>query len=179
MADFAEVSKRVGFTAAALANVVRHIKITTELADIMEDHEDDVARALEVIRKRLAARAVDTEYVQERARTQLQVIFNLINQSEAVASREIATATKDDSAAMKVIAVMTLFFLPGTFFATLFSIPSLYWDDGEVGSPRFWVYWAFSAPCTLALVAVYGFYCWGSKLSASMFWMERASRKRE
>ncbi|KAK0643080.1 hypothetical protein B0T16DRAFT_391669 [Cercophora newfieldiana] len=62
---------------------------------------------------------------EERARTQLQVqVFNLINQSEATASRQIAASTKEDSASMKVLAVMTLFFMPGTLFATLFSIPS-------------------------------------------------------
>lgn len=96
-----------------------------------------------------------------------------------MASREIARSTKEDSAAMKVIAVMTLFFLPGTFSATLFSIPSLYWSDDETGSPRFWVYWAITAPLTLALVGVYGFYRWRSKIVASMLWTERAGQKRD
>ncbi|KAK0613442.1 hypothetical protein B0T14DRAFT_498932 [Immersiella caudata] len=45
-------------------------------------------------------------------------VFNLTNQS--------AAATKQDSVSMKVLAVMNLVFLPGAFFATPFSIPSLY-----------------------------------------------------
>ncbi|KAK4449142.1 hypothetical protein QBC34DRAFT_99142 [Podospora aff. communis PSN243] len=164
--DFDKMSKHVGFSAAALANVVRHIKIVTDLIGIPltdtkqgDERIAEVMSALVFIREQLAARRTDTDYLQERARTQLQVVFNLINQSEAAASRQIAAATKKDSASMKVLAVMTLVFLPGTYFATLLSIPSLYWiGNDEPGSPQFWVYWAFSVPCTLALLVLYGFY---------------------
>lgn len=81
MADFAEISKRAGFTAAALANVVRHVKIVVEMVKVMEKdffgrcgELGEVEIALEEIKRGLAARAVDVEYVQERARTQLQVV---------------------------------------------------------------------------------------------------------
>jgi hypothetical protein len=82
----------------------------------------------------------------------------LINQHEAVANRQIAAAAKKDSAAMKVLAVMTVLFLPGTFFATLFSVPSLHWAEETVISSKFWIYLAFTLPCTLTLLAFYGFY---------------------
>lgn len=50
---------------------------------------------------------------------------------------------------MKTIAVMTMVFLPGTFFAALFAVPSLDWDGPKVITSRFWVYWAFTIPFTL------------------------------
>jgi hypothetical protein len=71
----------VGFTAAALANVVRHIKTVTQLILIPRngpamDAEDvqEVHHALDIIRDQMSARSTDTEYIQERARTQLQVV---------------------------------------------------------------------------------------------------------
>jgi len=82
--DLAEISKRVGFTAAALANVVRHIKIATQLIQIPRsgpamDAEDvqEVHHALDIIRDQMSVRSTDTEYIQERARTQLQVVSYL------------------------------------------------------------------------------------------------------
>jgi len=56
---------------------------------------------------------------------------------------------------MKVLALMTIFFLPGTFFATMFALPTLTWSEDVVVSSRFWIYWAFTLPCTLLLVALY------------------------
>jgi hypothetical protein len=56
---------------------------------------------------------------------------------------------------MKVLALMTIFFLPGTFFATIFALPTLQWSEDVVVSSRFWIYWAFTLPCTLLLVALY------------------------
>ncbi|KAK1750482.1 hypothetical protein QBC47DRAFT_438852 [Echria macrotheca] len=159
--NLAEISKSVGFTAAALANVVRHIKIVNQLVALpleddkgADDGVDDVLRAHAFVREQMAARATDTDYLQERARTQLQVIFNLINHHEASTSRQIAAAAKEDSASMRVLALMTVVFLPGTFFAALFSVPTLRWSEDSVMGPRFWVYWAFTLPCTLSLVLV-------------------------
>lgn len=56
---------------------------------------------------------------------------------------------------MKTIAVMTMGFLPATFWAALFSIPSLQWDQPKVISGRFWVYWAITIPTTLSVFAVW------------------------
>jgi hypothetical protein len=42
-------------------------------------------------------------------------------------------------------------FLPATFFAALFAVPLLKWDEGNVIQKRFWVYWAFTLPTTAAV----------------------------
>lgn len=54
---------------------------------------------------------------------------------------------------MKTIAVLTMFFLPGTFFAALFSMPSLGWDQDQPG--KFVVYWACVVPVTVLTFALW------------------------
>ncbi|OTA69439.1 hypothetical protein K449DRAFT_460968 [Hypoxylon sp. EC38] len=68
---------------------------------------------------------------------------------------ELTKSAKIDSSSMKVIAVMTMVFLPGTFFATLFSVPSLHWDNAVVMGENFWVYWAFTIPFTALTVILW------------------------
>ncbi|KAI1647966.1 uncharacterized protein F4817DRAFT_315209 [Daldinia loculata] len=72
------------------------------------------------------------------------------------ASIELAKMATFDSSSMKVIAAMTMIFLPGMFFASLFSVPLLHWDqeEGVVGD-NFWVYWAFTIPSTVLIVILW------------------------
>jgi len=99
---------------------------------------------------------------------------NKLNIEVARDSKSIAAESKRDSSSMKTIAVLTIVFLPGTFVAVkslqslqratltllqaLFSMPMFNWqaDSGTaVVSPRFWVYWAITAPLTIAVVLVW------------------------
>jgi ABC-type uncharacterized transport system YnjBCD permease subunit len=58
---------------------------------------------------------------------------------------------------MKTIAVMTMAFLPATFFAALFALPSLQWDDHtQIIQDKFWIYWAFTLPATVLVFGVWG-----------------------
>lgn len=69
----------------------------------------------------------------------------------AIASRDLAAAAREDSSAMKSIAILTMFFLPGTFFAALFAMPSVGWDQ-----PRhFLLYWAFTIPATILTFTIW------------------------
>ena len=74
---------------------------------------------------------------------------------DAASSIAIAKSAKKDSTSMKAIAIMTMVFLPGTFFAALFAVPSLRWDASPVIQPNHWVYWAFSIPSTLVVMLVW------------------------
>jgi hypothetical protein len=56
---------------------------------------------------------------------------------------------------MKTIAIMTMCFLPATFFAALFAIPSLQWDKPTVIGSRFWVYWVVTIPTTILVFIVW------------------------
>ncbi|KAH6668533.1 hypothetical protein B0J14DRAFT_658438 [Halenospora varia] len=82
----------------------------------------------------------------------------LMNALYSYAAQQTAIASKRDGAAMKAIALLTMFFLPATFFATLFAMPLL-----DVSAPpgqsmirdRFWMYWAFVGPVTFTVIAFY------------------------
>jgi hypothetical protein len=67
----------------------------------------------------------------------------------------IAKAAMHDSNSMKTIAVMTMLFLPATFYAALFAVPSLQWDQPTVVGNRFWIYWAVTIPTTFVVVVVW------------------------
>lgn len=54
---------------------------------------------------------------------------------------------------MKVIALMTMAFLPATFFAALWSIPVL--EEPGLTKDSFWVYWAFTVPTTIVIFFVW------------------------
>jgi len=56
---------------------------------------------------------------------------------------------------MKTIAIMTMIFLPPTFFATLFAMPLLRWDGPKVIQPAFGIYWAASLPTTAAVLLIW------------------------
>ncbi|PVH79935.1 hypothetical protein DL98DRAFT_419531, partial [Cadophora sp. DSE1049] len=78
----------------------------------------------------------------------------------AADSREISAAAKQDSSAMKTIAIMTMLFLPGTFVAAFFAMPLLNWaaglsehEKGRVINPRFKYYWIVTLPLTFLVLA--------------------------
>ena len=105
-------------------------------------------------------------------------LFNLITQQEtrlsisvAEESRKLALATKEDSTAMKILAAVTVFFLPGTFVAAFFSMPFFHWDtqtgdSSAVISRIFWVYLAVAVPLTLVTIAL------------CLIWIKLHSRRR-
>jgi Mg2+ and Co2+ transporter CorA len=113
-----------------------------------------------------AARLAEAASVQSRASIQVQGLFNTIAQREqelgrqltkaslqlGEATRQIAEDSKRDSTSMKAIAAVTMFFLPGTFVASLFAMPIFSWNattGDDVISHRIWVYWAVTIPLTL------------------------------
>ncbi|KAL3459984.1 hypothetical protein BJX64DRAFT_290636 [Aspergillus heterothallicus] len=81
----------------------------------------------------------------------------MVNISLAQDSKELAAASKRDSSAMKIVAVLTTFFLPGTFMATFFAMPLFDWSESSINSvanKHFWIYWAVTGPLTVAIVVV-------------------------
>ncbi|TFB05624.1 hypothetical protein CCMA1212_002027 [Trichoderma ghanense] len=101
--------------------------------------------------------------LKERMEAQQTVLFNLIAQSDnlinvglAKDSKEMAVASKQDSSAMKIIALLTTFFLPGTFIASFFAMPLFDWSEptlSRVANRHFWVYWAVTGPLTVTIMA--------------------------
>lgn len=74
-------------------------------------------------------------------------------------AKAISQATRDDSMAMKALAIMTIIFLPGTAVATIFSMPMLNWETSTSAvKSGFNLYWAITVPLTT--VTVLSFALW-------------------
>ncbi|KAK7420624.1 hypothetical protein QQZ08_010316 [Neonectria magnoliae] len=108
-----------------------------------------VLASLKLIRRRLEVMEIDFSYIGGRAENQSTV--------DALTSINLAMAATRDSSSMKVIAIMTMAFLPGTFLAALFAVPSLDWDSQTVVQGNFWVYWAFAIPFTIMVFVFWMF----------------------
>jgi Mg2+ and Co2+ transporter CorA len=83
----------------------------------------------------------------------------------AKATAQVAEETRQDSAAMKTIAVLTLTFLPGTAVATFFGMDMFNWNPGPgepVCSAYIWVFFVVTIPVT---ALVYAAWIWWFKIS--------------
>ncbi|KAK4224142.1 hypothetical protein QBC38DRAFT_486115 [Podospora fimiseda] len=106
--------------------------------------------------------------IKDRLSAQQTVLFNLISQEDsrlnlgiASDSKELAAASKRDSSSMKIIAILTTLFLPGTFISTLLSMPIFNWEVStisEVSAKYMWVYWAITIPLTILVMGMFGGY---------------------
>ncbi|KAL2755916.1 hypothetical protein ACRALDRAFT_2042164 [Sodiomyces alcalophilus JCM 7366] len=100
-------------------------------------------------------------YLQTRAEGQSSVIFSMMTHEDAARNTELAalntelaTAATKDSKAMKSIAMMTMFFLPGTFFASVFSMESL----PTAAAEQFWIFWVCAVASTLVVFVVWKYH---------------------
>ena len=107
----------------------------------------------------------------------------------------VVAQTKRDNTVMKVIAVLTALFLPGTFIAacavnplhlenwlklsnqTVFSVPVFNWDQENPIGPHFKTYWYFTAPITTVLVV--GLSAWLLKMHYDDRLEEKRRKQRE
>ncbi|KAM7201957.1 hypothetical protein V8F20_004665 [Naviculisporaceae sp. PSN 640] len=124
--------------------------VTRGKADLRE-----LANAVVPLQRHISSYLEYSEYLKDRSARLANVLFALLTHSDADASILLASAAKRDSSSMKTIAIMTMAFLPATFFAALFSMPTLQWDQSKVMQENFWVYWAFTIPVTIAVFIVW------------------------
>ncbi|KAH6655426.1 hypothetical protein BKA67DRAFT_657369 [Truncatella angustata] len=140
----------IGGTLENIANKLRHLGLVDSLFTfVMEDptfstpisgtmmegmlvNTEYLRRAVPVLRSQRDAYGEYVRYQKEQAERLSEVLFgllthedSLININIANLSTELARASKEDSSTMKAIAILTMAFLPATFFATLFALPTL------------------------------------------------------
>ncbi|KAJ6103082.1 hypothetical protein N7486_005509 [Penicillium sp. IBT 16267x] len=89
---------------------------------------------------------------QKRLQNEIQLKFNEVAQYDAGVTVQISHAARLDSATMKTLAFVTLTFLPPTFISAIFSMSFFTYDTGAGWgvSDKFWIYWAFAIPTTIA-----------------------------
>ncbi|KAF1976406.1 hypothetical protein BU23DRAFT_47710 [Bimuria novae-zelandiae CBS 107.79] len=91
------------------------------------------------------------EYLRECVQAQVQMVYALLAQKDNELNHQYG-------ADMRVISIVTLVFLPGTFVATLFS--SSFWDfspsnQGPMVSKWVWLYWVATAVLTIGVISAW------------------------
>ncbi|KAK5064752.1 hypothetical protein LTR84_000586 [Exophiala bonariae] len=158
-----------------MLDAILSFELPTALAGIngVVKRDVEIRRIAKLLEPQLKQRFNYVNYIKQRAENQLTVIFNLLARGDAQTTISIARSTMHDSTSMKTIAVMTMGFLPATFWAALFSVPSLHWDQPTVISSRFWVYWAFTIPTTISV-----FLAWLLIMNRNALWARMKGRRR-
>jgi hypothetical protein len=75
-------------------------------------------------------------------------VFNLITQQDSATGISIARQAKADGSSMRVIATLTMVFLPGTFMSSIFSMAVL-------DHARWWLYVALTLPLILPVIGTW------------------------
>ncbi|OJD29834.1 magnesium transport protein transmembrane region [Diplodia corticola] len=161
-----------------IANNIRLIKhqvsplLDKSSRERMDQHSLDVEYLLECLRQSNISIAASFGALQKRVEIQMTALYTLVGQRDsklnlemAYDSRRLASASKRDSSSMKTIAVLTTVFLPGTFIATVFSMPMV-----DYAPAQFWIYLAIAIPLTLVVLSVW---------AAWMLWIERRNERED
>ncbi|KIN05452.1 hypothetical protein OIDMADRAFT_17899 [Oidiodendron maius Zn] len=116
----------------------------------------------------------DTQELNEGTRDLVQMVWEIKQEKKDRMQEvliELTDALKRDSSNMKMIAILTAFFLPFTFMAILLTTPMFKWPDPENGKVILWlpfrIYWIASGLMTLILG------CWGILLFRPKWLFER------
>ncbi|KAJ5885455.1 hypothetical protein N7495_009965 [Penicillium taxi] len=121
--------------------------------------DEDLKNKIEFFRCYIASlrhRSISNE---KRLQNEIQLAFNIVAQDSAETSMQIGRAAQVDSSTMKTIAFVTLAFLPPTFISSIFSMS--FFQSGNNGwgmSDKFWIYWVFAIPTTIATLVVWQYW---------------------
>ncbi|XWX01912.1 hypothetical protein V2A60_009942 [Cordyceps javanica] len=131
-----------------------------------------------VLEERLEMQMLDTRYTMKRVDIQINAIFNMMTQEDSLRGIELAQSTHQiahasyrDSSSMKTLAIVTMFFLPGSFVSAMFSMPMFEWTKADPDSPsigvgllpQFALYWVITLPLTLVIFSLYLLWLWHLK----------------
>ncbi|KAL8346215.1 hypothetical protein RB601_004004 [Gaeumannomyces tritici] len=167
----------VGEVGGNMDNRMRHMRVARGVLEVVKSEGADppdlefrggdarrryleasaaLAEAVPVMDRRMATYIDYLAYLSVRAQRLSAVLFAQLTHVDAGASIKLARSSAEDSSSMKTIAAMTMAFLPATFFAALFAVPSLQWNgQDKVVQDSFWVYWAFTLPATALVFLIW------------------------
>ncbi|KAI0096585.1 hypothetical protein GGR51DRAFT_543135 [Nemania sp. FL0031] len=147
-----------------IAETTALITKTSALDESSIDSLYKVSPRLENVRNLYLGLASRCRYLTKRTNAQAQTVYCLIASQDHVANMDIAGASRDialmtarDGATMRVIAAVTILFLPATFVATLFS--TSFFNFQDTSGPRIsgwiWIYVLVTAVLTVAVQSVW------------------------
>lgn len=144
-----------------------------------------------LLEDRLEMQAVDIEYTLKRVQLQINIVSvfitsslyrgrltniqklaGIISRSDFQATLMLAESQHRDSLSMKTLAIVTMFFLPGSFVSALFSTSMFDWDSVSPSSngigvrplPQFGLYWIITIPLTIITFMLFFMWLWVTKL---------------
>ncbi|PVH92281.1 hypothetical protein DM02DRAFT_663083 [Periconia macrospinosa] len=92
------------------------------------------------------------------AKTQAMNVVLRAIQTDTQTSQRLSEEMQKDSLSMKMIAVVTMFFLPGATFAGLLSMPFLAGSAWVSSISRIWLWFVFTIPTTTFFFLFYWYY---------------------
>ncbi|PNY25415.1 Uncharacterized protein TCAP_04660 [Tolypocladium capitatum] len=146
---------------------------------------------VDLLKERQKNQLLDTEYILKRVQVQIDALFSIITQQDSLhnlklsqSTHEIAYSSYRDSSSMKTLAVVTMFFLPGSFISALFSTPCFDWAGvdhlsngiGVKPTPQFSLYWAITIPLTVVTFTLYLVWLWVQKREKNRVFGAKAAR---
>ncbi|KAI1388187.1 uncharacterized protein F4822DRAFT_428810 [Hypoxylon trugodes] len=155
------------------AQTVAKGQLKAEEAEIDEElsvHWHEIRQYLDCTWRLCTSLETDRRMSELRCRAQIDIIYSKMAQEDNNLNARMAVASTRDSSSMKALAVITAIFLPGEYIGTLFGVSMFDWETGTAGDPAisedapdgwprpvvmpsFWIYWAFTIPLTLIIVA--------------------------
>ncbi|KAL6904952.1 hypothetical protein GGI43DRAFT_296519 [Trichoderma evansii] len=138
---------------------------STEACQLLKSH-------VLLLEDRLEMQMVDMEYTLKRVQLQINIIAGIISRSDFQATLLLAESQHRDSLSMKTLAIVTMFFLPGSFVSALFSTSMFDWDSVNPSSnsigvqplPQFRLYWVITIPLTIITFILFFMWLWVTKL---------------
>lgn len=119
------------------------------------------ARSLEYRERSFMSTISRLQTLDKRISNVIQLSSSMITYQDGRAMKADSATLKADSRAMKLIAFLTLVFLPATSVASIFSTPffDVDWQTSEAQvlqtAKSFWVFWAVALPLTLSGILFY------------------------
>ncbi|EFX02552.1 hypothetical protein CMQ_5913 [Grosmannia clavigera kw1407] len=146
------------------AFMLQQMKQASQTRDI--DQHAILWNHMVVLQHRTEMQQIDTTYVQQRVQTQANANDSIFSIGIARDSKLISVSSQNDASSMKTIAIVTMLFLPGSFVASVFSMPVLDWSShdaqGIVGT-RFGIFWAITIALTTLTFVVYALWVLANK----------------
>ncbi|KAK3990422.1 hypothetical protein QBC44DRAFT_288756 [Cladorrhinum sp. PSN332] len=174
--ELGHLSAQMSGCAAKLANGTRKLRVVEEINNLVSRHfYEDQEKWIELVSHRTDMQQTDLTYTSSRVDVQIRALFHLIAQQDnaiafdtASATRSIAASSLQDSSSMKMLALVAMFFLPGSFVAALFSTPLFeyqgYEDKMGLGTrPQFVLFWVVTTPLTVGVFIMYFVWMWRQK----------------
>ncbi|KAK7973376.1 hypothetical protein PG988_007510 [Apiospora saccharicola] len=179
--QFSEASKKIANVIGVFSTLFKSVGVAKSMTETLEDTKhwspwttevigegssehrdhaltqfnlvaDSIGGAVQLLRARIHTVNESALSTQKRAKAQANVVSGLIAREDTRIGHVLADRARRDGSTMKVIALMTMAFLPATFFAALWSIPVL---EAGLTKDNFWVYWAFTVPTTIVIFFVW------------------------